>query len=98
MDKETVIRVLRDHADEIHARGAAALYLFGSTARGEAGPDSDIDLMMEIGDREKFSLLDQAGLQGFLSDILGIAADLSIRSSIHPLIKENVEEDAIRVI
>jgi len=97
MDRETVIRVLRDHADEIHARGAAALYLFGSTARNEAGPGSDVDLMMEIADR-KFSLLDQAGLQNFLSDLLGVDADLSIRPSIHPLIKANVEEDAIKVL
>ncbi len=98
MDRETVIRVLRDHADEIHARGASALYLFGSTARGEAGPESDVDLMMEIEGMKKFSLLDQAGLQNFLSDLLGVDADLSIRPSIHPLIRDNVEEDAIRVL
>ena len=97
MDRDTVIKVLRDHADEIHARGAAALYLFGSTARREAAPDSDVDLMMEIADR-KFSLLDQAGLQNFLSDLLGVEADLSIRPSIHRLIKDNVEEDAIKVL
>lgn len=98
MDRNTVIRVLKDHADEIHARGAAALYLFGSTARDEAGPESDVDLMMEIADRGKFSLLDQVGLQNFISDLLGVDADLSIRTSIHPLIKDNVEEDAIRVL
>jgi predicted nucleotidyltransferase len=98
MDRETVIEVLRSHADEIHARGAAALYLFGSTARGEAGPESDVDLMMEIADRGKFSLLDQVGLQNFLSDLLGVDADLSVRASIHPLIKDSVEEDAIKVL
>ena len=98
MDRETVIRVLKDHADEIHARGAAALYLFGSTARDEAGAGSDIDLMMEVEESRKFSLLDQAGLQNFLSDVLGADADLSIRPSIHPLIRDNVEEDAIRVL
>ncbi len=98
MDRNTIINVLRDHADEIHARGAVALYLFGSTARGESGPESDVDLMMDIDDRRKFSLLDQAGLQNFLSDLLGVNADLSIRTSIHPLIKDNVEEDAIKVL
>jgi predicted nucleotidyltransferase len=98
MDRETVIRVLKDHADEIHARGAAALYLFGSTARGEAGADSDVDLMMEIDGNRKFSLLDQAGLQNFLSDLLGADADLSIRPSIHSLIRDRVEEDAIKVL
>ena len=44
MDRETAISSLRAHEAELRAMGVSALALFGSVARGEAGPDSDVDL------------------------------------------------------
>ena len=98
MDKDQVIAVLQNHAAEIRARGAHSLYLFGSTARGEAGAASDVDLMVDIDQHQKFSLLDQAGLQVFLSDVLQCEADVSIRGTFHPLISDQIEAEAIRVL
>ncbi len=98
MDRETVIRVLRDHADEIHARGAAALYLFGSTARNEAGPDSDVDLFLEKSDPQAFSLITLIALKHFLEDTLGANVDLVTREGLHPRLKSGIEAQAQRVI
>jgi len=98
MDKNTVIRVLKDHADEIHARGASALYLFGSTARGEAGPGSDVDLFLEKEDPATFSLITLIGLKHFLEDTLGADVDLVTREGLHPLLRSDIEAHAERII
>jgi predicted nucleotidyltransferase len=58
------------HAKDIRARGGTRLAPFGSTARGEAGPSSDVDLLIEVGPRARFPLVDLAGLERFLSGLL----------------------------
>jgi predicted nucleotidyltransferase len=45
IDREQVLARLRDHAAELRRRGVPHAALFGSMARGEAGPDSDIDII-----------------------------------------------------
>jgi predicted nucleotidyltransferase len=47
MSRDEVLAKLRQHAPELQAEGILHLALFGSTARNEAGPESDIDLMAE---------------------------------------------------
>lgn len=49
MDRLSVIAALKHLEPNLKARGVAALFLFGSFARDEAGPDSDIDLLVEPG-------------------------------------------------
>ena len=47
MKKEEILRLLRGHLDELRQRfGVKSLAIFGSVARGEAGPDSDIDILV----------------------------------------------------
>jgi predicted nucleotidyltransferase len=98
MDRETVIRVLKDHADEIRARGASALYLFGSTVRDEAAPDSDVDLFVDKRDPRTFSLITLIGLKHFLEDMLGADVDLVTREGLHPRLRADIEAQAQRVI
>src|SRR5215211_2890331 len=54
MTRTDAISQLLRHADAIKAMGATSLYLFGSTARNEAAPDSDLDLFLEYESREPF--------------------------------------------
>ena len=46
-ERERILALLRAHAGEIRRRGVTRLALFGSTARGEAGPGSSVDLLIE---------------------------------------------------
>ena len=50
MDRETVIATLRAHEAELKDKGVVRVSLFGSLARGEAGPDSDIDIVVRVRD------------------------------------------------
>ena len=93
---ETIVR-LNDNAAAIKARGATALYLFGSVARVEGRPDSDLDIFIDYDLRGKFSLVDLAGIKNFLEDELAIKVDVTTRDSLHPRLRDNIERSAIRV-
>lgn len=97
MKKAEVIEIIRQHAEEIRARGATALYLFGSTVRGEAGEGSDVDIFIDYDRSAKFSLLDLIGLEFYLEDLLGAKADVTTRSSLHPRLKDRIVAEAEQV-
>lgn len=78
-------------------RGIRALYLFGSTARDEAGDASDLDLLYEYDPTGQFSLFDQAGAMLELSDSLGAKVDLVSRYGLRPRIRSRVESEMVRV-
>ena len=69
MNQDEAIRILREHEGDIRAHGVASLALFGSTARGDAEADSDIDVIVSIESGRKFSLIDLSGLRLFLCDV-----------------------------
>ena len=93
---ETIVR-LNDYAAAIKARGATALYLFGSVARDEGRLDSDLDIFIDYDLRGKFSLVDLAGIKNFLEDELAIKVDVTTRDSLHPRLRDGIERSAIRV-
>ena len=72
MNREQVIAALRQHELELKAAGIVRLSLFGSTARGDRRPDSDIDLLAAFDETRRISLLDVAGIELQLSALLGL--------------------------
>ena len=68
---ERVIATLRAHEAELRAAGIRALSLFGSVARGEAGQDSDIDLVAEFWPEARMDLIRLAGLERELAVLFG---------------------------
>jgi len=96
MKPDEAIAKLRQHETDLRKMGVKSLYLFGSTARGEARSDSDVDLFFDydpdrVGLRELFRIKDSA------AEFLGCKADVMTRDSINPFIQPYAEEDAIRV-
>jgi uncharacterized protein len=97
MRREVVIAEIARRAEALRTRGAASAYLFGSIARGEAGPSSDLDLFIDIAPGRKFSLLDLAGIQRYLQDELKVPVDITTRGSLHPRLREQIEREARRI-
>lgn len=101
-ERERVLAILRAHTGELRRRGVARLRLFGSVARGEAVPASDVDLIAEIDDRRqigRFSLLDLAGLELDLADLLGREVPIvTAPEAMHPRVRTRVEGDAVEVL
>lgn len=97
MKREAAIRSLRSNAEAIRAMGARSLYLFGSVSSDEASATSDVDLFIDYDPESGFSLLDLVGIKQFLEDGLGAEVDITTRDSLHPLLKERIEQTAVRV-
>jgi uncharacterized protein len=97
-ERARVLRILRGHEAELRAQGVTRLRLFGSRARGDAGPDSDVDLIAEIDRSIRFSLLDLVGLQDFLRDLLGRKVDVGTTvAKMRPRMRQRFEAEAIEV-
>ncbi len=96
-ERKQVVEILRSHADDLRARGVAHLSLFGSTARGEAGPDSDVDVVVEIADPEEFSIIDHGSLRVLLCDLLGRETDVVIEDFLRPRFRERIGPERLEV-
>jgi len=94
MTRELVLAKLRANEQQLKAVGIIRLSLFGSTARDEARPDSDVDLLAKF-DGRRLSLLDVVGLQIQLSELIGCPVDLSEEGRLKPRIRTRVEADAV---
>jgi uncharacterized protein len=95
MDKDGVVQTLRAHELELKAAGIVHLRVFGSVARGEASPSSDVDLMADLDGSKKFSLLDMSSLENRLSDILQVKVDLALSKSMREPIRRSAEREAV---
>lgn len=77
--------------------GVRQLSVFGSAARGEARPNSDIDLLVEFLPEAEPGLLDHAGLMLDLAELLGRKVDLVSQNGLKPLIRESVIQESRRL-
>jgi predicted nucleotidyltransferase len=97
MRRDDAIRLLKQAEPELRARGALGVSLFGSTARDEAGPESDVDVLVELDMARRPTLVDLSGIRLFIGDTLGREVDLAIRDSLRPTYRASIEADAIRI-
>jgi uncharacterized protein len=97
MNRSEAMAKLKGCADAVKARGATSLYLFGSAARDEAKAGSDLDLFIDYDPKKKFSLVDLVGIKLFLEDTLGVEVDVTTRDSLHPMLRKDIELEAVRV-
>jgi predicted nucleotidyltransferase len=96
MDREQVLAALRAHERELKDAGIVRLSLFGSTARGEASPESDVDLLAAFDRSRQLSTLDVVGIQLRLSRLLGCPVNLSEEGTLKPQVQSRVEPEAVR--
>jgi predicted nucleotidyltransferase len=98
MSSEEIIAKIRRNADAIRALGAGSLYLYGSHARGEARPGSDVDIFIDRDPAKHFGFIELTELEFLLQDILGADVDVSTRTALHPALSASIEKTAIRVL
>ena len=96
MERGVAIAKLKAHEGEFKRLGVQHLYLFGSTARGEARDNSDVDLFFDhpVGSIGLFELMD---VKDAAARILGRKTDIMTRRSLHPILRKRIEESALQV-
>ena len=95
MKRDDVVNQLKAHLDQLAEFKIKSLAIFGSVARGEARPDSDIDFLVEFNGPTTFD--QYMGLKIFLEDLLCHPVDLVTRKGVRPELAPYVEQEARRV-
>ena len=95
MTREEITQKLRAHNSEISAFGVRRLALFGSVARGEDTPASDVDVLVAFEGQTTFDgYLD---FKFWLEDLLGCPVDLVTEKALRPEIAPDVNREALHV-
>jgi uncharacterized protein len=95
MRRAEALAILQAHRDELRQRHVKSLALFGSVARDEAGPDSDVDLLVEFDAPVGYFGLVQ--LECYLAVLLDCRVDLGTFAMLRDYLRQSVERDVIRV-
>ena len=99
MRRDDVIAKLKKTEPVLRGFGVAALYLFGSHARDEASPDSDVDVFVDVAPGAAFGLRPYMGAFRVLEDAFEHKAEIgySTRDALSPYIRADIERDALRI-
>jgi predicted nucleotidyltransferase len=87
MDRQTVIATLKKHQAELQRKGVQHAALFGSVARGDSGPRSDMDIMIDLDPEARLGGHDYAGLKDFIAGLFDGPVDAVSRDGLKPYLK-----------
>ena len=98
MDIAELKQVLLERSNALRENGATALYIFGSRAKGEYRPNSDLDLFIDYESGKNVpSLLKLLQFQRVVGKEIGIPIHITTRRSLHPLMINDIERTAVKV-
>jgi len=93
---EQLKKKLLEKKDELTKRyGFRQIGIFGSYIRGEQAGSSDLDVLVELDEHSKISLLDFVHAENELSDFLGVKVDLVEKSALKPRIGERITKEVV---
>jgi predicted nucleotidyltransferase len=95
MNHHEIIARLRQNEAALRARGVARAALFGSRARGDARPDSDTDIMIEIDPAAPVGVYEYVGIKDFIASLFDGRVDVIDREGLKPFLRPAVTSEAI---
>jgi predicted nucleotidyltransferase len=99
MDRAALIGLLKTYDAALRQNGATRLYIFGSRARGDDRPDSDLDLFIDYDPETKVpNIFRLMQLEDEIASRLGLPVTITTRNALHPLMKGAIEREAVRVL
>ena len=95
MNGQEILAKLRENEPALRARGVRHAALFGSRARGDNRPDSDIDIMIEFDPEAHVTVFNSAGLKDYIAGLFGGRVDVVNRDGLKPYVRPAATADAI---
>ena len=95
MNSSEALETLRRSEADLRARGVRQAAVFGSVARGDSDPDSDIDIMVEIDPEAHLTVFDYAGLKEYIAGLFDGPVDVVNRDGLKPYVRPAATADAI---
>jgi predicted nucleotidyltransferase len=95
MNGQEIIAKLRQNEAALRARGVSHVVLFGSRARGDNRPDSDIDIMVEFDPAAHVTVFNYAGLKAYIGGLFDTPVDVVNRDSLKSYVRPAATTDAI---
>ena len=77
--------------------GVVEIGVFGSYVRGEQRPDSDVDILIDLEEPPRISLLDLVELEYYLEDLLGVKVETALKKSLKPRLKPYILQEVVMV-
>ena len=95
MNREEILVRLRENEAALRARGVSHAALFGSRARGDDRPDSDIDIMVEFDPAAHLTVFNYAGIKEYIAGLFDSPVDVVSREGLKPYVRPAATTDAI---
>lgn len=95
--RDELLTSLRRLRPDFERDGVPHMSLFGSRARGDHRPDSDVDLMIEVNDDQPFSMLKVVGIGHIVEDSIGLPANIFMKRSLDDKFVGEVQADLVRI-
>lgn len=95
MNSQEILARLRENERALRARGVCHAALFGSHARGDNRPDSDIDIMVEFDPVARVTVFNYAGLKDYIAGLFDGPVDVVNRDGLKPYLRPTATADAI---
>ncbi|MCC6915355.1 MAG: nucleotidyltransferase family protein [Rhodospirillaceae bacterium] len=97
MNRDQIIQTFKTHETALRRRGVRRASLFGSVARGEARPGSDIDIFVELDPAAKMTAFDYADVVNYIQSLFSEPVDVSNREMLKPHVRPSAERDAVSI-
>jgi predicted nucleotidyltransferase len=95
MTLDRALEILRANEKTLRAKGALHAAVFGSVARGEARPDSDVDVLVDLEPHKPCGVYEYVRLQHDIADLFGRKVDMVERKALKPFVREGAMRDLV---